>query len=86
MTVSVTSEKKEKLMQFIHECLFAPRLTIRAVACLVGKLIACLPGSQFWALYYRNIERDKIQVLCLQNGNFDKSMVISDLGRQDLHW
>ena len=86
MTVSVTQEKKEKLLQFIHECLFAPRLTIRAVACLVGKLIACLPGSQFGALYYRNIERDKIQALRLQNGNFDKFMVISNLGRQDLRW
>lgn len=30
------------------------------MACLIGKLIACLPASRYGALYYRNLEQDKI--------------------------
>ena len=59
-------------------------MTIRTVACLIGKLIACLLASKYGALYYRNIERDKILALKLNKGDFDKEMVISSLEKDDI--
>ena len=86
MTVSVTPEKKEKLTTFLRECLHATSLPIRTVACLIGKLIACLPASRFGALYYRHLEREKILALKLARGNFDSLMEISQSGKDDIKW
>ena len=77
------------LIQIIQgrvECFHSSSMPIRTVACLIGKLIACLPASRYGALYYRNLERDKILALKLSKGDFDKDMVISSLGKDDIKW
>ena len=63
MRISLTLEKKENIKQFIVEILASLQISIRTIACLVGKLVSSLPGSRFGVLYCRNIERDKVKAL-----------------------
>ena len=86
MTISLTPEKKVSLRNFISEVLNSPQLTIRTIACLVGKIISSLPASTYGALYYRYLEKDKILALKTKRGNFDAYMTVSKKGREDLMW
>ena len=43
---------------------------IRDVAKVIGNLISSLPGFKYGALYYRNLEMDKVAALKLAKGNF----------------
>ena len=86
MRISVTLEKKENLQKFIVEILASLQISIRTIACLVGKLVSSLPGSRFRALYYRNIERDNFKALSENTGNFDANMLLSVAAKGDLQW
>ena len=86
MQIALTPDKKNKIHLFITELLAASTISIRTVACLVGKLVSSFPGSRFGPLYYRNIERDKIKALSANKGNFDASMMVSPDAKGDLKW
>ena len=61
-------------------------VVIRDVAQLIGVLVACFPGVEFGQLFYRQLEIDKAAALKLHKGDFDQSMVLSDIAKQDLVW
>ena len=86
MRISLTLEKKENLQKFIVKILASLQISIRTIACLVGKLVSSLPGSRFGALYYRNIERDKVKALSENRGNFDANLLLSVAAKGDLQW
>ena len=86
MTIRLTFDKKQKIKDLILEILNEDRITIRKVACILGKLISSLPASQFGALYYRYLENDKISALKNNFGDFDKLMTLSDDAKNDLKW
>ena len=56
------------------------------MAQLIGVLVACFPGVEFRQLFYRQLEIDKAAALKLHKGDFDQSMVLSDIAKQDLVW
>ena len=59
MTVTLTEEKTQKLMDLIDDILRQQTITIRLIARLIGKMVSSLPASLYGALYYRSIECDK---------------------------
>ena len=86
MTVSLTVAKAEKIKSSCKKLLSQPQSAIRAVAEVVGMLVASFPGVEMGPLYYRNLENDKIAALREHCGNYDGVMNISSASCQDLQW
>ena len=84
--VSLTKEKKINIMQFCEELLKNQDLTIRRVAKLLGKISSSIIAVIMGRLHYRALEKDKIQALRLNKGNFEAKMYISKKGRDDITW
>ena len=60
MTVSLTAEKKQKIKDYCNKLLNKTEITIREVAKLLGNIAASFEGVEHGRLYFRNLERDKI--------------------------
>ena len=86
MTVSLTEEKKNELLEFIDKVLSANNNTIRTVSTVIGKIVASLPGSLYGPLYYRCLENDRNLALKQNKGNYDARMMLSIEGKNDLAW
>ena len=87
MTVRLTEDKITKIKTHLS-CLFENPFSvkIRYVAKVIGHLISSLPGVKYGALYYRNLEMDKVAALKLAKGNFEDKMCISQKGIFELNW
>ena len=86
MTISLTQEKRDKLYSLISKLLTVDVIQIRTVASVLGKIISSLPASSFGALYYRNLETNKIDALKKSRGNFDAFMTLTVGAKADLMW
>ena len=86
MTVTLTQEKKEQLKSLCTEALSQEIFPIRFVAKVIGKIVSALPGAGFGRLHYRNLERDKIRALVVNNGDYDAVMHLSSEAKEDLSW
>ena len=78
MTVTLTDEKRTDLKGKLENLLEREALAIREVVSVVGHKVASFPASAFGSLYYRNIERDKINALKIANGDFNMHMQLSE--------
>ena len=70
MTISLTQEKKVKLISLCLEALEKESL-VRFVAQVIGKIVSSLPGVEFRRLHYCYLEGDKIQALNRSQGDYD---------------
>ena len=87
MTVTLTTEKIEKLKALIEQALSNPsQIQIRTVAQLIGHFVSCLPAVRHGALYYRHLDKDETTALKSNKGNFDSIMSISASGQKELSW
>ena len=86
MTISLTEKRIKALKRHLHILLNLKEPSIRYVAKVIGHIISALPASKFGALYYRNLEKEKIQALKQNCGNFDSKMTLSNLSKSDLKW
>ena len=86
MTVRPTQDKIDKLARVSDELLSNESNSIREVAGLVGMMIAYSPAAQYGGAHIKDLEMDKIDALKQSRGNFDASMIISDLGRHNILW
>ena len=64
----------------------ASQVTITDVAQALGYMVSSFPGVMFGPLYFRQLERDKMEALKCNKGVFDAFMTISDTARQGLEW
>ncbi len=86
MTVTLTTEKKEKFLVLLKEVLSKTRVKIRMVASLVGKMVSSLPATLYGPLYYRNVEVNKNMALKKNCGNYEKYMYLSEDAKSDVRW
>ncbi len=86
MTVTMTTDKVNKIMALIHDCLEQPKLTIRLVSKLLGKFNATRPANPWAGLYSKQLEIDKNLALAGNKYNFEAKMEISAKARADIHW
>ena len=49
-------------------------------------MVARFPELMYGPLYYRQLEIEKVAALKQNQGNFEASMILSDMVRSDLHW
>lgn len=87
MTVSLTQDKITKIKTLLSSLLEnSCCVKIRELAKVIGHLISSLPGVKYGALYYRNLEMNKVAALKLAKGNFEETMCISHNGISELNW
>ena len=86
MKVSLTAEKREKIILACQQLLKKSVISIREVAHVIGLLVSSLPAVQHGPLFYRSLEIDKNVALQENSGNYDASMTISSESVSDLNW
>ena len=86
MVVSLPTDKKEELQNTISELLDMTKPSIRHVARTIGKIVASFPATQYGSLFYRELEKGKIQALKENRGHFDRPMNLSIKAREELQW
>ena len=86
MTITLTLEKKEKILNLHHEILKEDVVAIRFLSKLIGDLVVAFPAVTLCPLYYRVLEMDKAIALQLANGNYDASVRLSNEAKKQLSW
>ena len=86
MTIRLTPEKAKGLQTACHTLLTSPSPTIRDLVRVIGKLVSSFPGVCYGPLYYRSLERDKLNALRANRGNFDKNVALSFQAVAELEW
>ena len=86
MTVSLTPSKAMKVKLKAVELLHNQSPTIRTVFEMIGLMVASFLGVMYGPLYYRQLEIEKIAALKQNQGNFEASLILSDMARSDLRW
>ncbi len=59
--------------------------SIRAVAQMIGMMVACCPEVEYGPLFYRQIDIG-VYALKANQGDFDKHMTLSPKAHQDMLW
>ena len=86
MTVAVTKEKQEKLVDKCHVVLEHSSPTIRLVAELIGIIVSSFTGVEYGPLHYRAMEFEKSQALKEARGTFDGPICLSVTARNEILW
>jgi len=86
MVVSLTSEKRDKI---INKCkLLLKKLTcsIRELAEVIGSVVAAEPGVDFAPLHYKRLEHHKDRFMKQVGGDYEAIIPIDKIVREDLVW
>ena len=86
MLVTLPSEKVENAMELCNFALHSIQISIQTLAQLIGTLISLFPACPLGKLYYRHLERLKVQALRDSHGSFDGLCILNVFCLQDLHW
>ena len=86
MVMQLPQDKHSKIASLCEQTLTNPKLSIRKAAELIGLLISACKGTKLGKLFYRDLERDKIQALKLKKGDFDKNMKLSKQAIENIRW
>ena len=86
MKVTLPTEKQHDIIQSCSELLQKENPTIRNVAKIIGQLVASFPAVQYGPLFYRDLEKDKINALAMNKGHFDRQMTLSSKSVGELQW
>ena len=61
-------------------------LNLCLLLAIIGTLISVFPAVEFGPLYYRELERQKIEGLRQNYGNFEASTNITEIMRSQIRW
>ena len=86
MIIKLPREKSDMIKEYATLVLSKNVMSIRMVAKLVGLFISAIPAVENGALYYRNIEREKIIALKFSKGDYEQSMSLSKVAQTDIMW
>ena len=86
MTVSLTEQKYDKLVEKIENTLKEKQPTIRTVASAIGSMVSYAPGVQLGPLFHKQLEIEKSMALRNKQGDYDALMTLSPLAKDHLTW
>lgn len=72
MTVSLTSQKVDKFLDFAHYVLGKETLPVREVEKLVGMMTSYSNGVEYGELHAKRCEEEKNWALALHQGDYDE--------------
>ncbi|XP_066600758.1 uncharacterized protein [Prorops nasuta] len=84
--ISLPTEKRKQLTELVEKFLHIKSCTIRNFAHLIGKLVAACPAVEYAWMYTKNLEKEKIFQLIMNDYKFDRRMSIPELVIKDLRW
>ena len=85
-SIDMTQETILKIKTLILQVLNSEKITIREVPRVIGYFISSLSAVRYGALYYRALEKDKVEDLKISKGNCEAKMQISPKARYELNW
>ena len=87
MKVQITKDKIDKFHNFVINLgPVGTKLKIRRVAALLGLMVAYAPAVYYGGAHIKSLERNKNFSLAKAKGNFERYMVISNKGWEDINW
>jgi ribonuclease HI len=86
MNITLPSENNDRIFQMVHNLFQKNTATIRAVAQVVGALIAARQATRHALLFTKEMENPKIEALRQHCGNFDRKMEITQSMKHELQW
>ena len=86
MSVALTLEKKEVILQFALMLLASSSISIRVLASFIGRVVASLPGVTYGRAFYRDMEFQKIDSLKYNKGNFDAYISLNTDSLSEIAW
>lgn len=86
MTVRLTEERKQKLLQACVDLFRQGTASIRKVASYVGLMVSSLTGVPQGQLHYRSLERSKNKALIKHAGNWERHKTLSASDKVELKW
>lgn len=85
-TVMLPEDKIDIILKKLNEVKSSLRLTIQKLAELIGMLLSACPTVLYGPLYVKQLEYEKNMGLQSNNKDFSKTVVISQLARDDIDW
>ena len=86
MTVTLTEEKKKKIVDMGKGLLERHHITIRMISSFIGNLTASMEAVPFGKLYYRNIEWAKTSSLKENKFNFEAPCTLTKKALKEIKW
>ena len=86
MLVFLPPSKTTALVQLCEQSLAHPSMSIRHLASIIGKLIACFIAHPLGRLHYRSLERLKVKSLRRHRGDFESTCTLDTPCIADLQW
>ena len=86
MTLTLTPERKRKIIKGCETLLNDKKLNIRRVARVIGMLTSSFPAVKYGPLYFRALEHCKSLAVKRHKGNYNATMTISEKGNEELRW
>lgn len=86
MTVRLTDERKQELINCCKSVLKKNKCSIRKFAKMIGKMVAAEAGVEYAPLFYKPLEKMKEFHLRLNKGNFDHFMRVSSQAKTIINW
>ena len=86
MSLTLTSEKREKNLESCKSFLKRDSFKIRELSSLIGTLISTFPGNTFRPLNYRQLDKCKTLGLQKGKGKFDTRIKLTEKAILDLQW
>ena len=84
--VFLTQEKEEKLVRAASELLEKQQASIREVAGLIGLMVAFSQAFNYAEAHIKLLEREKVEALREEKGNFEARMQLSEVSREEIIW
>ena len=86
MRISLSHEKSASIKKHIIHILAQCKITIRELASIIGKIVACFPAFLYGKMHYRNLEKQKIDELKKHKGKFEACISLSEGAKENLYY
>ena len=86
MTITLTDKKKVKIQSFASQLLKEGVCSVHTLAKFIGQAEASFHGVMYGPLWYRALEKDKMQGLRQGNGVYDSLVLLSEEAKTELQW
>ena len=86
MTITLTEERKQSIYMLCQNILSNYQASIRDLAQTIGVIVSSFRAVPYGQMYYRELEKCKVQSVARSGGNFDRKAYISDEAADKLQW
>ena len=86
MTITLTEERKQSIYMLCQNILSNYQASIRDLAQTIGVIVSSFRAVPYGQMYYRKLEKCKVQSLARSGANFDRNAYISEEAADELQW